>query len=136
MRRAKSSNPIRASEPSSILHPRMSFMEIKSMGDFNPFDIHEVNRPDHRMDSVLVIKILIKFAISTFVIPVASFKIDASFHMVQAWTFPSEVVFLTYLSKKPFALFFRLESCPLFPSLLFSSQTRLKALSKRQTGQS
>jgi hypothetical protein len=63
-------------------------MEIVPVWDLNTFDIDEVDRSDHSMDGVLIVKILIKFAVSTFVFPVASPEIDAFFHMVKAWAFP------------------------------------------------
>jgi len=63
-------------------------MKVKSLGNFKPIDIEKINRPDHCMDGILVIKVLIKLTIPTPVLSVASFKLNTSFHMVEARTLP------------------------------------------------
>ena len=62
----------------------MSRVKVISLWNVESLDLKNINRMNHCMYAILIIKILIKFTIATVVFMGAGFKMDSSFQVVDA----------------------------------------------------
>jgi len=58
------------------------------LGYFESANLKRIHRGDHRMNRVLVNKVLVKVAMTTIIVVGASAVFDSTLHVVNAWPLP------------------------------------------------
>ena len=62
------------------------------MGQLEPLNVKNIDRPHHGVHHVLITEILIEFTVAALIIMGAGTEIDASFHVMQAGLFPGRQI--------------------------------------------